>query len=442
MSESKEKHDLSDGILESGPTSVKPDTNGERRAENANIGPSGSEPNSAPESFPPVYRADFRNYPPGGHLGGEDISPERLFHFLEKWAEKLTPEPQPSAPVPSSPDSGPSLVLIFLKILPIICGVGFIASLFWDFQGALYFPWSTEPIDISGLLRMITVTGLVGFGTNWLAIKMLFYPRQKRPILGQGLIPSRKDRIVLKLGEQISKEIINSELILEQIRKSGLISRHRERLTDSLRGVIDHPEFRTDIIEVSKHYINQFLRSRQFQDRVKDFVKGIDFENVGVLEGGILKVYKMLTGDEDISKRLQEVIENLTFRMEKYDNKLIEYLQSIPDALEEQSDAVENFALNAIVFLVEQVNVQNVIVDNLQRFDEARLERLLWRSTSDQLQYIQYLGCLLGLIGGLFIWLPLESIVVTGVLGLLVWGLDVLLMKTASSNKQSKSSSD
>ena len=354
----------------------------------------------APTEPPPVY-------PPGGR---REITADRLLDFLDKWAHKLAPEPEPTEPTPPSEQGGRSVLLILLKILPVLCAIGFFVSMFWDLSGAIHVPWDSTPIPLDGLIRMMTVTALIGFGTNWLAIKMLFYPRQKRPLLGQGLIPSRKDKIVTRLGEQISREIINSELILEQIRKSGLIAKHREKLIGSLRNVVRNQEFQEDLSELGRHYINTFLRSPEFQSRIKDFVRGIDFENVGVLEGGILRVYKMLTGDKEISERLQEILQNLSFRVDRYEDQLRDYLHGLPEQLEEQSDSIEEFALNAVVFLVEQVNVQNVIVDNLQRFDEVRLEKLLWRSTSDQLQYIQYLGCLLGLVGGFFIWRPAEFI--------------------------------
>ncbi|MBX7056827.1 MAG: DUF445 family protein [Leptospirales bacterium] len=348
---------------------------------------------------------------------------------MEKWGRRLAPRSEPREVTFPSTESRFSPVLFLLKLLPYLCVVGFGASIFFDFSFALQLPWRGEILQLERIVRTLCVTGLVGYGTNWLAIKMLFYPRKKRPLLGQGLIPSRKNQIVIRLGEQISKEIINSELIVDQIRKSGMVSKHRERITDSLRSLLRNPEFRSDIMEVSQHYINEFLRSPEFQQRVRDFVKGIDFENVGFVEGGILRVYKMLTGDQDISSRLQDVIGGLSFRMDKYEERLFNYLHSLPDAMEEQSHVIEDYALNAVMFLIEQINVQEVIIDNLQRFDEVRLERLLWRSTSDQLQYIQYLGCFLGLLGAVFVWMPVESIVGFTILGALVYGLDTMILR-------------
>lgn len=367
--------------------------------------------------------------PQVGAPGPDAITADRLVFFFQKWGSRLAPKSEAqSYEFPSEP-SRLSAVLFFLKLLPYACIAGFFGSFIYDISWSMHFPWRDAPVVVDSLFRDLSVTGLVGYGTNWLAIKMLFYPRRKRPLLGQGLIPSRKNQIVIRLGEQISKEIINSELIVEQIRKSGLVQKHRETMTASLRGLLEHPEFRSDLLELTQHYITEFLRSRDFQERVKDFVKGIDFENVGVLEGGILRVYKMLTGDRDISGRLQEVITNLAFRMDRHEEKLFNFLNSIPDAMERESRMIEDYALDAMMFLIDQVNVQSVIIDNLQEFDEVRLEQLLWRSTSDQLNYIQYMGCFLGLVGAFFMWVPFESFAFTSALVLSVWGVDSLILR-------------
>ncbi|MCB1172334.1 MAG: DUF445 family protein [Leptospiraceae bacterium] len=379
-------------------------------------------------------------YPPGGITDGPGA--DELLRFLERWAGRLAPESDPPEPIPETPAGRSSVFLLFLKLLPWLSIAGFIASMFVDigdyWQTSFYLPWRADPVSMDGMLRMLTVTGLVGYGTNWLAIKMLFYPRKKRPLLGQGLIPSRKDHIVMRLGIQISKEIINSELILEQIRKSGLITHHRHKLTKSLRNMFSDPEFQQDITGLTEHYVNHLIRSPQFQDRIKDFIKSLDFDNMGLIEGGLLRMYKLISGNEDMTAKLQEVVENLTFRMQPFEKRLMDFLHQLPDQLEDQGHVVENYALGAIVFMIEQVNVQRVIVDNLQRFDEARLEQLLWKSTSDQLQYIQYLGCFLGIIGGFFIWLPLESLTITLLAGSLVWGLDVLIIRLRAGRSNSR----
>lgn len=370
--------------------------------------------------------------------GGPNINPEKLVKFVGKWAPHLAPKNEVEPEEQYEDSSSHQWVLMFLKTLPFLCGCAFFVSIWWDINGTVHFPWSKDPISLQGMIRMLAVSGLIGFGTNWLAIKMLFYPRKRRPLLGQGLIPSRKDKIVSKLGESISREIINSDLILEQIRDSGLIKKHRERLTNNVRSILKKPEFRYDLMEMAEYYVNTFLQSPEVKTRIKDFVKGVDFEELAGLEGGLVKLYRMVKGDGDISERIQEVIDSIQFRADRYEDKLQSFLEGLPATIEEKGEVIEESVLGAIVFLIEQVNIRSVITENLKRFDEIRLERLLLNSTSDQLQYIQYLGAFLGIIGGLFIWRPLESTVFFGVLAGLIYGVDVLIMRLLKKFKPTK----
>jgi uncharacterized membrane protein YheB (UPF0754 family) len=358
---------------------------------------------------------------------GLDLS--RLSKFLQKWAVRMLPEQKPSQEVPPVPDSGFSIALFFLKLLPWITGGAFLLSLFWDFSGTVPVPFHDTGLELTGLLRMLTVSGLIGFGTNWLAIKMLFHPRHRRPLLGQGLIPSRKERIALKLGESISREIINPELILEQVKESGLITHHRQNLTRTVREVINQPEFINDVIDMAEHYIQGFIRSDEFKKNIKEFVKGIDFEEVSGLESGVLKLYRIFSGDRDVSDRLEELVDSMTFTMDHYEDQLADYLHHLPDLMEKRGDVLEEAVLNGVLFLVEQINVQEIITDNLRKLDEIRLERLLLNSTSDQLQYIQYLGCFLGILGGFLIWEPFVTFLVLGSIVATIFGLDYLLLR-------------
>ena len=62
------------------------------------------------------------------------------------------------------------------------------------------------------------VGSLLGFITNFIAIKLLFRPRNK--ILGiQGLLPKRKHEIAERAGEIINNYLVNSEEIRKKINK-------------------------------------------------------------------------------------------------------------------------------------------------------------------------------------------------------------------------------
>lgn len=76
------------------------------------------------------------------------------------------------------------------------------------------------------LLRFIVypVAGsLLGFITNFIAIKLLFHPRKK--IFGvQGLLPKRQSDIAARAGNIVSDHLVNSEAIRTRIDKEKLLA--------------------------------------------------------------------------------------------------------------------------------------------------------------------------------------------------------------------------
>ena len=64
---------------------------------------------------------------------------------------------------------------------------------------------------------MLPVVGaLIGFATNWLAIKMLFHPRQPRWGI-QGLLPRRQKDLAQKLGQVVATELIDIDSVLDHL---------------------------------------------------------------------------------------------------------------------------------------------------------------------------------------------------------------------------------
>jgi uncharacterized membrane protein YheB (UPF0754 family) len=56
------------------------------------------------------------------------------------------------------------------------------------------------------------VGALIGWGTNWLALKMLFRPVKPwklGPLVIQGVIPRRQDALARNLGEMVERELVS-----------------------------------------------------------------------------------------------------------------------------------------------------------------------------------------------------------------------------------------
>ena len=86
------------------------------------------------------------------------------------------------------------------------------------------------------------ITALIGWFTNFLAVKMIFRPRREVRIAGFkiiGLIPKRKHDLAVKIAETIEKELISHRDIREILRTkdfhlhTGTVIRNRiERFID------------------------------------------------------------------------------------------------------------------------------------------------------------------------------------------------------------------
>ena len=71
-------------------------------------------------------------------------------------------------------------------------------------------------------LWLVPIIGaFIGWITNWLAIKMLFHPRQPIRILFitfQGIFPKNKKRIAERLGNVVQKDLINFNDIKDRLK--------------------------------------------------------------------------------------------------------------------------------------------------------------------------------------------------------------------------------
>ncbi|MFW6352829.1 MAG: DUF445 domain-containing protein [Verrucomicrobiota bacterium] len=70
------------------------------------------------------------------------------------------------------------------------------------------------------------VSAFIGWGTNRLAIHMLFHPREPRRVLGftvQGLVPRRHTELAIRSGEIVSRELLQSHVLRDEIAKIDLV---------------------------------------------------------------------------------------------------------------------------------------------------------------------------------------------------------------------------
>jgi uncharacterized membrane-anchored protein YjiN (DUF445 family) len=256
---------------------------------------------------------------------------------------------------------------------------------------------------------------------------MLFNPREKRPIFGQGLIPAQRERVIFRLAKAVSEELINEELIKAKIEQSGMIAKYRDITLGVTRGVVEDPDFRRELKELTSDYIDTVLSSEQVKTRLVGFVseKLEDFAGKG-FGGFALRAYRFLN-EPDFRRRIEQAVHELPSSLDSALDQLDQVLDRIPERIEARSEEIEGWVTRLVLGFVENINVYDIIISNMEGYDYQKLEGLIKSTTNEQLNYIKYLGGVLGCIGGLVIWRPLLALGMFVVLGLILASVDELL---------------
>ncbi|MFM2376186.1 MAG: hypothetical protein RLZZ165_1283 [Bacteroidota bacterium] len=299
------------------------------------------------------------------------------------------------------------IFLQFLRLLPILCAVGFGVSFFWDFGSEDSLQVFGQVLPLQSILRMVSVSGLIGFGTNWVAVRMLFKPVLRRPIWGQGLIPAHKERIVWQLAGGIHKHILNESLIQERIIASGLIEKINEILIRGVEDLLGDEEFSREIKAIAYAYVKRSLSRPEVRARFASIIDERLAENLNRgLSGLVFSAYKKLN-----RKDYESVIDNILNRIPGTVVEVIEEVeeerQAIAESVRLREKDMEQFLLRIVIDVLDRIDIRTLLSQQMAHFDEAKLENMIWTATNEQLLYIEYLGTLLGIFGGLLIWQPL-----------------------------------
>lgn len=293
--------------------------------------------------------------------------------------------------------------------------IGFAASFVWD------------PL---GLVRILTVSGLIGYGTNWLAITMLFRPRLRRPLLGHGLIPAQKERIADQLASTVSRNLINPEAIRERLASSGFFRTSLERFSGQAKELVGKEAFRSDVNRLILDQIRHAVSDDRFR---RDIAEGLmehldDAVADSRLEKMALSVYKK-TRAEQWNRIVDHAVLSLPELVEPQLIIVHDWLGTLTEDLALHSESIESLLIDSVYDMLTRLDLKSLMAENLRRYDEARLEHLIKDSTDESLRQIQSLGGVLGTVGGLVIWNPVIALPALGGVAALIWTTDTLISR-------------
>ncbi len=187
------------------------------------------------------------------------------------------------------------------------------------------------------LILIPFISAFIGWFTNWIAIKMLFHPREPKKILGitfQGIFPKRQRQFAEKLGKLVSTELISFKEIEEKITHSGNLEK---------------------VMPVIENRIDDFLR-RKLSD--------------------VFPIISMFIGDSTINQLKVVFMDELRTIFPEIIRKYMKNLES-------------------------ELDMEEIVTSKVAGFSSDKMENILNQIMSSEFRFVEIIGGVLGFLIGI-----------------------------------------
>ncbi len=181
------------------------------------------------------------------------------------------------------------------------------------------------------------ISAFIGYFTNWIAIKMLFHPKEPINILGlkvQGIFPKRQQQFAQKLGVLVANELLHFDEIAERLKDPKQL----ESLTPTIEA-----------------HINTFLEVR--------------------LKEKIPVISMFVTG-----KTLDKIKEGM----------MDEINALLPQIIGEYTEGLQ-----------EKIDIEQMVTEKVAGFSSDKLEEILFAIMKKEFRFVEILGGVVGFLIGL-----------------------------------------
>lgn len=197
----------------------------------------------------------------------------------------------------------------------------------------------------------VIVGGVIGYITNWIAIKMLFRPHYEKRIFNipipftPGLIPKERNRIAKSIGEAVGEYLLSPEVVVDALFKNeGSIEKviiryinrlkHEERTLEDLISSLNYGEFegrKEDIKKKLASLIALNFRKDQFKDRliklIDEYIFIVSRDNIyGIIEGKIESFLNYLANSDEVKEELNGLLIGKLNKLSQDDRSLSEII--------------------------------------------------------------------------------------------------------------------
>lgn len=277
---------------------------------------------------------------------------------------------------------------------------------------------------------------IIGYGTNLLAIKMLFRPYREIKIVGRcipftpGIIPKRKPEIAKAVGNVVGNELFTKEDILKSLMNEEVQNNLVQKILDKLYS--NDKTISENLITLTDEEKYKFTKNSLIEEITTKIQNAI----LNINLGEIISKEAKIAVKEQVSNPLikmflnDNMIDNFVGPIE---NRVKDYIQTsgkevIKNAVESETKNIENLRtpellnkfnldeekLNNIIKnmynkflklgidkLLENIDISTIVEEKINEMKIEDLEKLILKIMKKELNAIVNLGALLGFLIGL-----------------------------------------
>ncbi|KNY28901.1 DUF445 domain-containing protein [Pseudobacteroides cellulosolvens] len=294
-------------------------------------------------------------------------------------------------------------------------------------------------MNVVQVLSGPVIGAVIGYFTNYIAVKMLFRPLNPVKVgnftlpFTPGVIPRRKKELAGALGTTISNMLITQEDLKNALLSDGM----KQSITN---GIVEYVKNKTDAAMTIKDTLNCYVNEKDYEiikvhlqellsERMAAGLSGIDLGAIITSEAGAAvkgklqgTMFAMMINDSLIASLAQPIGEKVKEYIQNHGVEIIQPV--IGQEIENLENETVNSILNNISFnenkikefvgriytecidrssdaIIKQIDIVGIVRNKIQDMDVIELEKLVLSVMKNELDSVINLGAGLGFIIGL-----------------------------------------
>jgi uncharacterized membrane protein YheB (UPF0754 family) len=231
--------------------------------------------------------------------------------------------------------------------------------------------------DWTYIIVLVIFATLHGYLGAWLAVRMLFRPRNPIKLIGltifpQGMIPRHRERLAAAIGKAVGDELVSQETVLDELFEKDFLRKKIQGIVDNFSKEIldtDHPSLIEALPTSARETVLDTISTLQFKisDHIANVLKSEETSETikGFVESRVDELFSNKLSNTVDQESYEKLIEFLESRINSLTNesslhqKIFDFISKrVDDLANTVTPLSEMFTEDAILLLKEKVNEQ------------------------------------------------------------------------------------